>query len=181
MTIVATIHILTLWSHFPLPCIHKIQTLIILKISNTIQWPPNSVTLSAGTEMVAWGILSLISSNQPSDTSRWEMKHSSLRGSTTCQAHVCYSPPPFPNSPPRRDIMNLFSQQRALKVGKKKKLSFQLEKHTSSFLQLRWCEHFQHSEASGAGMADQVWVGNPLGGGSQGQEAAPGTSPGAQS
>lgn len=36
VTIVATIHTLALQSHFPPPCALKTQTLIILKISNTI-------------------------------------------------------------------------------------------------------------------------------------------------
>lgn len=90
--------------------------------------------------------------------------------------------PSFPKQPSQKKHNEfIFSTKSPQSGGKKKKLSFQLEKHTSSFPQLRWCEHFEHPEPSGAGMADQVWVGNPLGGGSQGQEAAPGTSPGAQS
>lgn len=129
VTIVATIHTLASRSRFPPPCTHEIQTLIILKISNTIQCPSNSVTLAPGTEMVAWGVWGLFFSNQPSDTSALEVKHSwqvialPVAQLVTRQHYLQGAPSlpssqaPLPNKPLRRDVVNLFSQQRALEAG----------------------------------------------------------------
>lgn len=136
MTIAATMNTLASQNHFPPSCAHRTQTLIILKISNTIQFPSNGCLWNTGgCTRGTWG---LFSPNQPSDTSASEVKpswqaialpikHHYLQG-----ADLVPTSTSFPNKSPRRDTVNLFSQQRALEVGKKKKtqkLTFQLEKH----------------------------------------------------
>lgn len=70
-----------------------------------------------------WGLLS---SNQPSDTSASEVKHSWQAIALPIEQlypqgapSLPPSPAPFPNKSPGRDTVNLFFQQRALEVGKK--------------------------------------------------------------
>lgn len=123
VTIAATIQTLASQNHLPPSCAHKTQTLIILKISNTIQFPSNGHPWNTGGGMRRpWG---LFSSNQPLDTSASEVKHSWQAIALPTEQHnlqdaaLLPTSAPFPNKSPRRDTVNLFSQQRAPEVRKK--------------------------------------------------------------
>lgn len=121
LTAVATRHRSALRSRFPPPCTHKPQTLIIRKISNTIQRPPHSARLSPGTggfcedSGACFPRISL-SFGHLSTTGEAELESHYLRQAVRRPHHPRGTPPPLSSPklifPPRRHKLNLFSQQK---------------------------------------------------------------------
>lgn len=139
-------HTLASQNLFPPSCAHRTQTLIILKISNTIQFPTNGQEWNrGGCTKGTWGLFS----SNPLDTSASEVKPSC----PACRVLLCYpsSPAPFPNRSHRRDTVNFFSQQRALEVWGGKKVINLPTGNTPRHQHNRGvCEHFRYLRAPGA-------------------------------